>query len=451
MLINWQKIKQEAAGYLSQLIQINTSNPPGGEMKAIQYLKKVAESNGLHTKIQRTDEQRGNIIISLDSFYENPIMLLSHVDVVPANGEDWEVPPFSGAIIEDTLWGRGTIDTKQLTITHLMTLILLKRNKVQLKQSIVMVATSDEENGSNFGLLPLLKIEGELFSDSIVFNEGGGFPIIIQDQIYYLAEMGQKGVARIKLSVPPQQSPNPYMSNNSSMETMLEVIDRFMNADIVEPLPEITEAMFRKISNDQDLHIRNTDFNTFFDLLPQNLYGMFKAMSKTTFSITKWNGGRKHPTLKGNTEIFIDCRPLPHVTEKIIRNYIEEITDGLPVHYDLYEFSQGYETILEDDMIKIFEQHLQNEVKGSIVVPFLSIGSSDGRHLRQVKSRVYGYCPVLPDMSFDKVIKMVHGVNERIPLESFRFGIENMYDIIVSIGRSEMNEIRRSNHCNGEN
>ncbi len=435
MEINWQEVKQEASGYLSQLVQLNTTNPPGYEMLAIQFLKSVAERNGLYTTIQTTGEQRGNIIISLESTYENPTILLSHVDVVPADEADWDVHPFSGAIIEDTLWGRGTIDTKQLTITHLMILILLRRNNISFGKKIVMVATADEENGSKYGLLALLKTEGALFTNATVFNEGGGFPIALEGQNYYLAEMGQKGVARFKLTVVHQQGDNPYMPSNAAMQTIMQVIQQVMNANITEPLPHITEMMFQTICKRQGIAFDKDDLTAFFNQIPEHLVTMFKAMTKTTFSITKWNGGRKHPSLKGSTEIIIDCRTLPFVDEGAVKSYIEELIKGLPVDYDLFQFSQGYETKLNDQMLKLFEQNLQGEVKDAVVVPYLSIGSSDGRHLLPYQSKVYGYCPMLPDMSFDKVIKMVHGVNEKIPLESLRFGILNMYNILLSIGK----------------
>lgn len=437
MEIDWEKVKDEATKYLSELIQIDTSNPPGNEMEAIHYLENIAEQNGLCVKVQETAVNRGNIIISCEPAYHQPIILLSHVDVVPAQAEDWEVPPFSGKIMNEALWGRGTIDAKQLTITHLMTLILLKRNDVQLSKSLIMVATSDEENGSEFGLLSLLKQDTTLFKNATVFNEGGGFPVVINENKYYLVEMGQKGTAHIRLTFPGEQALNPYMPNNSSIQDAVQVIDRFLHHSIEEPIPQVTTAMFQKISNDLGIekpHDHTQSFERFFVHIPDHLKNMFQSMTKTTFALTKWQGGRKH---NGDTVIDIDCRPLPHVDENVLQTYVENILAGIDVKAEIVSFSQGFETNINESMLNVLEEELQKDIHDAKVVPFMTIGANDARHLLPYRSQVYGYCPMLPNMTFDKVIKMVHGVNEKIPLASFIFGIKNMYYILERIGRSE--------------
>jgi acetylornithine deacetylase/succinyl-diaminopimelate desuccinylase-like protein len=430
---NWLDVKSEAAEYLSHIIRINTSNPLKNEMDAIQYLVEVAEQNGLYTYVHKTDENRGNIVISLTPDYSNPIVLLSHLDVVPANEEDWEVPPFSGEIINDILWGRGTIDTKQLTITHLMVLILLKRNKVPLKREIIMIATSDEENGSQFGLLPFLEKHPTLFNNSLVFNEGGGFPLLIENQVYYLCELGQKGLAKVKITTKNKSSSNPYLPNNNGMQVILDTIKAFQEPKVYEKIPPATLALFTTIASSQEWHFSEYELELFLNKIPPNHLSLFKAMSKTTFSITKWNGGKKHPELKNQYEIYMDSRPVPSVNKETYEKLLETILGDLPVQYEILSFSQGYESEINHDHLALFEKELQTEVPNAKVVPFLSIGGSDSRHLTGFNSQIYGYCPMLPDMSFDRVIKMVHGVNERIPLESLRFGIQNMYNILVQM------------------
>lgn len=428
----WKHVKDEAAEYLSHLIQINTSNPLENEILAVQFLIEIAHRNGLYTYVHKTDKNRGNVIISLKPYYQNPIVLLSHLDVVPANSEDWVVPPFSGEIIDDVLWGRGAIDTKQLTITHLMTLILIKRNKVELNRDIVLVATSDEENGSHFGLIPFLKEHLHIFENSIVFNEGGGFPLLMDGRAYYLCELGQKGLAKVKISAKNKSSSNPYLPNNSAFQTILEVIKAFQTTNIYEKLPLSTSTLFTTIALESGHYFSEHELDLFFNRIPNNYVSLFKAMSKTTFSITKWHGGKRHP-LKDQYDIYVDSRPIPNVDKEKYQKMLEMILGDLPVEYEILSFSQGYELPINKEHLVLFEQELKKEVSNAKVVPFLSIGGSDSRYLTPFNSQVYGYCPMLPDMSFDKVIKMVHGVNERIPLESLRFGIQNMYNILVQM------------------
>jgi acetylornithine deacetylase/succinyl-diaminopimelate desuccinylase-like protein len=432
-MIDWVSVKARAAEFLSELIQIDTSKR--NEMVAVNWLKNKAEQHGLFTFVHTTADNRGNIIVSLKPEYHQPIVLLSHLDVVPAKEEDWEVPPFSGAIINDVIWGRGTIDTKQLTITHLLVLILIKEYRLNPQQDVILVATSDEENGSQYGLLALLAQDPTLFNGSTVFNEGGGFPILIGDQAYYLCEMGQKGRAVIKISAPQEQVENPYLPNNSSLKTMTRTIERFQATNLPEQVPAISQLLMKTIGKQLNISDDLTS-ELFLEHIPVHLRSLFKAMTKTTFSITRWSGGRKHPTLNGHSEIYIDCRTLPSVTFDHLQDYLTMIVKDLPVKVEILEFSQGYEMEIKPKDLLLFETILTKKVTHAKVVPFLSIGGSDSRHLYRLDTHVYGYCPMLPDMTFDRVIKMVHGTNESLPIDSLLFGIQNMLDIVTMIERS---------------
>jgi acetylornithine deacetylase/succinyl-diaminopimelate desuccinylase-like protein len=432
-MIDWNSVKVMAAEYLSELIQIDTSKR--NEMVAVNWLKNKAEQHGVFTFVQTTADNRGNIIISLKPDYHQPIVLLSHLDVVPAKEEDWEIPPFSGAIINDVIWGRGTIDTKQLTITHLLVLILIKEYRLNPQHDVILIATSDEENGSQFGLLALLNQYATLFNGSIVFNEGGGFPILIGDQAYYLCEMGQKGRAVIKISAQQEQIENPYLPNNSSLKTMTKTIERFQSTNLIEQVPAISQLLMKTIVKQLNITDKITS-DLFLEHIPVHLRSLFKAMTKSTFSITRWSGGRKHPTLSGNSEIYIDCRTLPSVTYDSLQHFLAIIVKDLPVQVEILEFSQGYEMGIKPKDLLLFETILKNKLPNAKILPFLSIGGSDSRHLYRLDTQVYGYCPMLPDMTFDRVIKMVHGPNESLPLDSLLFGIQNMVDIVTTIERS---------------
>ncbi|TCJ02460.1 M20/M25/M40 family metallo-hydrolase [Cytobacillus praedii] len=437
LIKEWMDVKEEAAEYLSRLIQINTSNSLQNEMEAIRFLVEIAERNGLYTKVHQTGENRGNVVISLKPDYHEPIILLSHLDVVPANDEDWKVPPFSGEIIDDVMWGRGTIDTKQLTITHLMVLLLLKRNNITINKDVIMVATSDEENGSQFGLIPFLEDYPYLFKNTFVFNEGGGFPILIDENIYYLCELGQKGLAKVKITAKNDVTSTPYLPNNSALQISIKIIEAFQSPEIIERIPSSTNTLFSTIAFDKGISFSDKDFETFMKIIPSSYVSLFRAMAKSTFSITKWDGGKKHSTAGKKYEMYLDCRPIPSVTRDLFKEMLREILGDLPVEYEILSFSQGYESQINQTHLAIFEEEVKKEVPHAKVVPFLSIGGSDSRHLNSLGSQIYGYCPMLPDMTFDKVITMVHGVNERIPLESLRFGIQNMYNILVKLEGSD--------------
>ncbi|NMH74349.1 M20/M25/M40 family metallo-hydrolase [Bacillus sp. RO2] len=444
--MDWKSVKEEATLYLQRLIQFDTSNPSGNELPAAEYLALLANENGLLARVEETGTNRGNLIVSYNGTFHKPIILLSHLDVVPARKQDWSVDPFAGEIIDDVLWGRGTIDTKQLTIMHLMTLILLKRNGVVFPFDLVLVSTADEENGSELGLKALLpKYEG-MFKNSYVLNEGGGFPITIRDHHYYLCETGQKGVCRIRLSFPKKIEQNAYFPVQEELKMASTIIKEIALLNLPGELPFTTKSLIETLTSSvQDVtKIKFLSHEEQLLLLKPYvspfLYQLFRAMSETTFTVTKWNGGRKYKELQGDSEIFLDCRTIPGISKKEIESELERLIAGRDIKFEIQSFEEGYESTFES---KLFEQMnivLQGYIPNATIVPFLSVGSNDGRHVKHLQSKVYGFSPMLPDMTFERVLPMVHGVDERLPLESLKFGIQVLYGTLTGMEGSDLHE-----------
>lgn len=442
MSIQWNLVKNEAATYLQKLIQINTTNPPGNELAAARYLAELARENGLHAEIQETAEGRGNLLISyqqrvaqaLEAPESSSLLLLSHLDVVGADEWDWEHGPFSGEIVDDVLWGRGTIDTKQLTIMELMALILWKRENRTFPKDILLVATADEESGSTYGLLELLKTHGELFRDKHVISEGGGFPILVNGIPHYLCEAGQKGICQITFHVEKSHS-SPYYVDNRPMHTAAKLVQRITQFRWAEEPPKTTRYLLDQLLQSCQLEEASTaTLAEKLRLLQPHvspfMANVLRAMTENTMAPTIWKGGRLARQPQGETIICVDCRLLPGVTREMVEQKLAQLVQDLPVSWQIESFAQGYETDFESPLFDGFDRKVRAEIAGSKVVPFIATGSSDGRHLLPYRSRVFGFSPMLPDVTFEKVLPLVHGVNERIPLDSLVFGVKILYEAI---------------------
>lgn len=437
MSIAWEEVKKEATQILAKLIQFDTTNPPGNELIAANYLATIAEQHGLTAKVIETAPQRGNVIISLNDTYKDPLILLSHLDVVGAQREDWEEDPFAGVIKDDVLWGRGTIDTKQLTVMELMVLLLLKRNQIQLPNDIVLIATADEESGSTYGLIKLLEEYGQYFLHAPVINEGGGFPIMVGETPVYLCETGQKGMCQIRFNVKKQPHANPYYFNNHVLTTSAELVQRLVKTKWESEPPITTQYLIETLVGvSGQTHIQKLPYIDKVHHLSKNvspfINKLLKAMSENTFAATIWNGGGRHSELLGDSEIFVDCRILPKVTMTMVEDKLRELTQGLDVEWTIESFREGYESDYRTPLFASFQAAMASNLPGSLVVPFISTGGSDSRFLAPYRSKVFGFSPMLPDMTFEKVLPMVHGINERIPLDSLLFGIKVLYESILN-------------------
>jgi acetylornithine deacetylase/succinyl-diaminopimelate desuccinylase-like protein len=139
-----KEVEDEVTRFLCDLIRINTTNPPGNETAATKYLSENLSNEGFKCEFYESAPNRGSIITRLKGTGEKPnLLLLSHLDVVAANAEEWSIDPFAGVIKDGFVWGRGALDMKGMTAIEVIVLKLLKRNRVELKGDVVLAATED--------------------------------------------------------------------------------------------------------------------------------------------------------------------------------------------------------------------------------------------------------------------------------------------------------------------
>src|SRR6266404_2477525 len=161
---SWKASEEEAVSLLSRYIQIDTTNPPGNEIKAAQFLKEVFDREGIEARIIESVPGRGNIYARLrGDGSKKATVLLNHMDVVPAEAQQWKEPPFSGKIKDGVIWGRGALDDKGPAIMELMALLAIKRQRIPLKGDVIFLGTADEETGGALGAGYLVEKYPDLF------------------------------------------------------------------------------------------------------------------------------------------------------------------------------------------------------------------------------------------------------------------------------------------------
>ena len=151
-VLEWATIEQEAASFLSRYIQIDTTNPPGNEIKAAEFLKSIFDREGIEAKSIESAPGRANLRAVLrGDGSRKAIILLNHMDVVPADEKLWKAKPFGGKIKDGVIWGRGALDDKGPGIMELAAMLTLKRQKIALKSDVIFLGTADEEAGGALG------------------------------------------------------------------------------------------------------------------------------------------------------------------------------------------------------------------------------------------------------------------------------------------------------------
>ncbi|HEY2474140.1 MAG TPA: M20/M25/M40 family metallo-hydrolase, partial [Candidatus Cybelea sp.] len=202
--INWDRVTQEATDLLSKYIQIDTTNPPGNELGAARMLKEKFLTDGIPATTWEPQHGRGIVAARLRGIgkHNKAIILLSHMDVVPASPKEWEVPPFSGLVKGGQIWGRGSIDDKGPGVIELMAMLAIKRAGILLNRDVLFVATGDEEEGGKNGAGWFVDHESSVFADAgFLLNEGGGIRSLSENKRYvYVVSVTEKTPLWLKLT-----------------------------------------------------------------------------------------------------------------------------------------------------------------------------------------------------------------------------------------------------------
>ncbi|MEW6309021.1 MAG: M20/M25/M40 family metallo-hydrolase [Bacillota bacterium] len=147
----WSSLTQEAAAHLAALVRIDTTNPPGREKAAADYVAAALAEAGIQAEVVEPAPERGSVIGRLRGSGEaDPLLLLAHLDVVPAVASEWRHDPFGGVTVDGEIWGRGTLDCKHLAAIWLTLLCHFKREGRRLRRDLILAATADEEMGGTW-------------------------------------------------------------------------------------------------------------------------------------------------------------------------------------------------------------------------------------------------------------------------------------------------------------
>ena len=234
--LDWTALEDEAVTLLSRYIQVDTTNPPGDELKAAQFLKAILERDGIEARVIESAPGRANIYARLKgNGAKKAIVLMHHMDVVPAEAKQWKEPPFSGAIKDGVIWGRGAIDNKGGGVMGLMTLLALKRQNIQLKGDVIFLGTADEEAGGVLGAGFLLEKHPELFKDvSVVLNEGGGIRLGEDGRArLYSVGVAEKVPLWLKLTAPAAPVTRASPGDNQAVLKLIAALGS--HRDLSEP------------------------------------------------------------------------------------------------------------------------------------------------------------------------------------------------------------------------
>ncbi len=433
---DWQQVSAQAGDLLSRYIRIDTSNPPGQTTDAAAFLQRELQRAGVETQVLAAVPEKPILLGRLRGRGDaaKPIVLLNHMDVVPADPARWSFPPFSGEIRDGVVYGRGALDMKGLAVAQLTALRLLAERGERPQRDIIFLAVPDEEVGGARGAAWLAQNRPDLLDASAVWDEGGIGVTDVLPAPALLISVTEKQVLwlRIKVEGPAGHGSRPLA--NAAPRRLVQAVDRIIDNPPPPRLTPITREAFRRIGERVSgfaglamRHLNNPVVWLFADGLLQS-EPWSAAMTRDTVALTMLQSGYKPNVIPEHAEAVLDCRLLPDTKPDAFIAQLRKTIDDRDVQIELMQQPEPAAASPSDDPLFRAMRRAAAQVYPDVVVTeSMTLGGTDSRFFRRRGVPAYGFFPVLVSK---QLTASVHGVDERLPVADLGKAVRVIYEAL---------------------
>jgi len=408
----------EIESLLSNLVQIQSVNPPGGETEVAKYLKSVFDEHHIPNEIIESKPGRGSFFAYLGEG-ERSLLYAAHLDVVPVS-DGWRFAPFSGEIKDGFVYGRGTLDCKGLVAAEAYAMIQLAKSG-KLNGRLIFVAGADEEDDSKFGVEYLVKNHKDKLMADFAINEGGRPPLKIGDKICHFPQIGEKGVCWMKLKAKGVSTHGslPMFGDNAVIK-MAEVIKKLSEyqprTTLIPEVKQLIQGVAQLEGHDVDINEENVD-QILTKLKDRFLSGYLTATTRMTVSPNVVQGGAKTNIIPDSCEAEVDIRMLPGQDEKYIVDQLSSVIGNL--EREIIQFHAPTFSTTDSEYYRVFQDTMKESLGDVVILPCISTGATDSRYLREIGIPSYGI-NMMTLYWDDEMRQAVHGKNERLDIDSLK-------------------------------
>ncbi len=430
-------LEERTQRYLVDLLRIDTTNPPGNETRVVEYLRKVAATEGISSEILGGDPARMNFIARIDGTGpDKPLLLMAHSDVVPADRSQWTVEPFAALMRDGFLYGRGAVDDKCLLAAELAVMVELKRRPVKPRRGVILLSEADEEAGS-LGIQWLIDNAWPKIDAEFALNEGGQSMRTPRGRRVFQIQTSEKIPTRVILSAKGTAGHGSLPRADNPVVHLAKAIARLADADQPVRLNTTTRRYLRQVADLPDftwiapylkrIENRQTAVAAANEL--RRLDPELDAQLRTSVSPTMLEAGMKVNVIPNRAQAQVDVRRLPNESSeevmerfrRIVHDPAVEITPAPGQTMPATEPSS-----LTTSLYLAMETVFRKLSPDGVVVPYMSRGATDGAFLRKKGMAVYG----IPVFERDGATSRAHGNDERISVENLAAGARILMDVV---------------------
>lgn len=432
-----------AVDLLRQYLQVDTTNPPGNELKAARFYKEILDREGIPAEIDEFAPGRANLLATLKGTgTRRPLILANHMDVVPADAGRWTAPAFAGFVKDGLVYGRGAQDMKSEGILQLVAMIRARRERLPLDRDILFLATADEEVDFA-GALRALSPEGwrDRLEKAEYFVTEGGENVIGDDgkPLYFGIDTAEKGPFWLRLTTTGTPGHGSRPLADSAPNRLVRALERIrLHKTEMKVLPGV-QRFFR----DQATSMTGPRAEWYRDLRtalldPEAALALYEdreasALLRNTISITVVKAGYKTNVIPGSAEAELDVRLLPGEDPQAFLAELRGVIDDAQVQVaPIGTFRAPNESATDTELFRIIEATLRRHYPGVPVTTKMLSGATESVLFRPLGIISYGFTPLL---ATPEEVATAHGDDERVRVDTMRRSAGLMYEVVAELCR----------------
>jgi acetylornithine deacetylase/succinyl-diaminopimelate desuccinylase-like protein len=427
------EVEEEAIRICQELIRIpsvNFGEGRGDEAAIAAYIVESLSEVGIDSQIFESAPNRCNVIARIKGSDESRpgLVVHGHIDVVPANADEWSVDPFGGVIKDEMIWGRGAVDMKNVDAMILAIVRNWARCGLKPKRDIVLAFFADEEAGMTFGSRYMTANHPEVFAGCTeAISEVGGFSVTVADgKRLYFVEAAQKGIHWMRLTAQGRAGHGSMMNGENAITALSDAVAKIGRFEWPQRYTQTVKDLFREVARVTGKAYDEKDLRPLLTEIGSTAR-MIGATLQNTANPTQLDAGYKANVIPGSASAVVDGRFLP--------GYEQELNDTIRsiIGPDILIETVSHDIALEVDfnspLVEGMKAALLREDPEGIPVPYMMSGGTDNKALSELGIVGYGFSPLrLPaDLDF---MSLFHGVDERVPIEGLRFGVRVLADFL---------------------
>ncbi len=456
----WEAAHDHLITFLRDLIRIpsvNPPDPPGPELDAAGLIADELRAGGMAPEVMEPFPGRGTVVTRLrgDGSGGEPLLLLAHHDVVPADPAGWTHPPFAADVADGYVWGRGAVDMKAMVAMEVSVLRLLAGRAREagrdpatdpvpgLRRDVLFACTSDEEAGGWQGAGWLVDHHPQAVRAAGALNEAGGVSIEVAGRRFYPIQVAEKGFEVYRITVRGTWGHGSMPREDNAAVMAAEAVTRLARpgepnvtpavrrllAAVARAMPPEQAALVEAIGGD-DPRRAEAALRTLCDPVVARA---LRALVRDTISPDVIHAGIKYNVVPGEALIELDCRTLPGTTEGDVREAVLARLGDLGPYCTIVH-SHGalpVEAPADGELYELLAATVRAHDPDGIPIPVLAPFATDAKHLIRRGVPSYGFSPLRLDPG-ERFLDRFHGVDERVGVEALRWGLPVLYDVVAT-------------------